>query len=156
VSPSGRGISLLSALLACGAIIGPVATAQASDATIRATLKSAHPTMQKDQVKVQDGIAIYEKRHSSTALIKALNRQATDLHALQGKLSGQSASSTKGAKGKADIVKGLGLVAKSDTGLAKALRAAHGKPVPRSQLTTAVATAKKGNRDLAAGMKLLR
>jgi hypothetical protein len=142
--------------LLVGAVgFGAAAVAQASNATIKATLKSANPTVLKDQAKVLDGIATYDKNHSSSALIKALKRQVSDLNSIQAKISGETASAGKGTHGKAEIVKGLALISDSDKDLVKDLQTAHGKQIPKSKLNTAVVVDKKGNTELVDGAKLL-
>lgn len=145
------------ALLTCAAVAGPVAAAHASDATIRSTIKTAVPKIEKSQAQLINGLAAYQKTHNPTALIKAINAQTKTLKALETKLTAQSTSSTAGTKGKSDIVKGLRLIVGSNTTLAKELQlSAHHAPVSKAKLKAATAADEKGNRDLNAGSKLLK
>ncbi len=145
------------ALLTCAAVAGPVAAAQASDATIRSTLKTAVPKIEKSQAKLINGLAAYQRTHNPTVLIKAINAQSKTLRALETKVSGQPASSAAGTKGKSDIVKGLRLIVGSNTTLAKELQlSAHHAPVSKAKLKAATTADEKGNRDLNAGTKLLK
>jgi hypothetical protein len=144
-------------VLACTAVAGPVAAADASDATLRSTIKTAVPKIEKSQAKLIDGLTAYQKTHNPTALIKAIKGQSRTLSALETKLSQESASSANGTKGKTDIVKGLGLIIGSNTTLAKELQqSAHHAPVSKAKLKAATKADTRGNRDLNAGSKLLK
>jgi len=147
-----RGV-LLGAVM-CAALAGPVAAAQASDNDLRNTLDQYSPKIVKDETAVKKGLAEYPKGKSKP-LIHALKHEVSDLHALKKALSHESASSAKGAKGKKDIVKGLGLIASAYSALDRDVQAAHGGAVPASQVNAAVATDKKGRTKLLAGLHLL-
>lgn len=152
---AGR-ISVLLSVAACAAAVGPVAAADASDATIRATVATAAPKIDRTQAKILDGLASYQSTHSASALVKAIKAQDKTLKVLRTKLRPQVASTANGTKGKADIVKGLGLIVKSNNMLAKELtQSASGKAVSTSQLKAVNKLAKKGNADLNTGGKLL-
>jgi hypothetical protein len=84
------------ALIACAAVTGPVAAAQASDASIRAIVKSDIPKITRSQAKILDGLATYEKSHSATAVIKAIKAQNRDLAALEKKLASQTPTTANG------------------------------------------------------------
>jgi hypothetical protein len=136
--------------------VGPVAAADASDATIRATVADAGPKIDRSQAKIIDGLASYQSTHSAAALIKAVKAQDRTLTALQNRLRPQAASTAHGTKGKADIVKGLALIVKSNKTLVKDLtRSPSGEAVSTAQLKAVTKLAKKGNDDLNAGGKLL-
>ncbi len=135
-------------------LAGPVAAAQASDAQIRGTVKADVPKIIKSQAKILDGLATYEKTHSAKPLISASEKQNRVLKALETKLSRESSSTAAGAKGKADIIKGLKLIVGSNTILIKHLQS--GQPLSASQQKAAVSAAKKGNSDLNAGGRLLK
>jgi hypothetical protein len=157
VSHRSRRICSVASAVACVTAIGPVAAAQASDATIRSTVKSAVPKIEKSQAKLIDGLSTYQKTHNPTALIKAIKGQSKTLTALETKLSSQPASSANGTKGKSDIVKGLRLIIGSNTSLAKELQqSAHHAPVSKAKVNAATAADTRGNRDLNAGSKLLK
>jgi hypothetical protein len=148
--------TVLSAL-GCLAAVGPVTSAQASDATIRSAIKTAVPKIEKSQAKLINGLSTYQTTHNPTALMKAIKGQDKTLKALETKLSAQSPSSANGTKGKADIVKGLRLIVGSNGTLAKELeQSAHHAPVSKAKLKASTAADVKGNRDLTAGSKLLK
>lgn len=149
-----RRISVLSGVALCAVLIGPVAVAQASDNTLRATLNNYAPKISKDENAVKNGLIGYPQG-KVRPLVRALNHEVGDLHALRNKLKNESASSAVGRKGKTDIVKGLSLIAKAYGALRTAVQAAHGGPVPKSAVNAAVATDKKGRQKLLAGLHLL-
>ena len=154
VPRSVRRFSLLSGVALCAILGGPIAGAQASDNSIRATLNSFAPKIVKDENAVRNGLTEYPKGKSKP-LVKALTHEVGDLHSLKSKLAHESASSAAGAKGKTDIVKGLGLIAKAYSTLRKDVLAVHGGPVPKAQVNSAVKTDKKGRSKLLAGLHLL-
>jgi hypothetical protein len=145
---------ILSGLVAFAALAGPVAAAQASDNDLRATLNAYAPKIVKDENAVKKGLNEYPKGKSKP-LVKALNHEVSDLHSLKKALGHESASSTKGRKGKKDIVTGLGLIATAYTSLREDVQAAHGGAVPATEVDAAVATDKKGRTKLLAGLHLL-
>lgn len=144
----------LSGIALFGALAGPVAAAQASDATLRATINSAGPKIVSDEAAVAKGLAGY-KHHKVKPLVRALNHEVNDLHALVHTLRGETASSTKGRKAKKDIVKGLGLIATAYAALSQDVNASHGNGVPPAQVNAAVSTDKRGRAILKTGLKLL-
>jgi hypothetical protein len=149
-----RRFSVLSGVALCAILGGPIAVAQASDNTIRATLNSFAPKVVKDENAVKKGLAGYP--HGKVKpLVKALNHEVSDLHAFTSKLSHEHASSARGRKGKKDVVAGLTLIAKAYAALRADVQAAHGGPVPKAQVTAAVNTDKKGRTKLLAGLHLL-
>jgi len=146
--------SVLLGVALCAVLGGPLAVAQASDSSLRATLSSYAPKIVKDENAVKNGLVGYPQG-KVRPLVRALNHEVADLHALRKKLTRDSASSAKGRKAKADIVAGLGLIATAYGALRKDVRAAHGGPVPSAQVNAAVATDKKGRKKLLTGLHLL-
>lgn len=149
-----RRCSVLSGLALCAVLIGPVAVAQASDNSLRATLNSFAPKIVKDENAVRNGLIGYPQG-KVRPLVRALTREVSDLRALKSKLANESASSARGAKGKTDIIKGLTLIANAYGALRRDVQVAHGGAVPRSKVTAAVNTDKRGRAKLLAGLKLL-
>jgi hypothetical protein len=145
---------VLSGLALCAVLIGPVAVAQASDNSLRATLNSFAPKIVKDENAVRNGLIGYPQG-KVRPLVRALTREVSDLRALKSKLANESASSARGAKGKTDIIKGLTLIANAYGALRRDVQVAHGGAVPRSKVTAAVNTDKRGRAKLLAGLKLL-
>lgn len=151
---SVRRFSLLSGVALCAILGGPIAGAQASDNSIRATLNNFAPKIVKDETAVRTGLTEYPQGKSKP-LIKALGHEVGDLHTLKSQLAHESASSSAGATGKTDIVKGLSLIASAYSTLRKDVIAVHGGPVPTAKVTAAVKTDKKGRTKLLAGLHLL-
>ena len=152
-----RGIRrylLLSGVALCAVLSGPIAIAQASDSSLRATLNSFASKIVKDENAVHNGLIGYPQGKVKP-LVRALTREVSDLHKLKGKLANDSASSARGAKGRTDIIKGLALIARAYGALRHDVQVAHGGPVPRSKVSAAVNTDKKGRAKLLAGLKLL-
>jgi hypothetical protein len=149
-----RRCSVLSGVALCAVLVGPAAVAQASDNTLRSTLNRYAPKIQKDENAVKNGLVGYPQGRVRP-LVRALNHEVGDLHALRNKLSRESGSSAKGRKAKTDIVKGLSLIANAYGALRKAVQAAHGGPVPKAKVNAAVATDRKGRKKLLAGLHLL-
>ncbi|HTU86768.1 MAG TPA: hypothetical protein VMF57_14410 [Solirubrobacteraceae bacterium] len=145
---------VLSGVVAFAVLAGPVAAAQASDNDLRQTLNTYAPKIVKDENAVKKGLKEYPKGKSKP-LVKALNHEVSDLHSLKKALTHESASSTKGRKGKKDIVKGLGLIATAYGALSRDVQAAHGGAVPASEVNAAVSTDKQGRTKLLAGLHLL-
>jgi hypothetical protein len=149
-----RRFSLLSGVALCAVLGGPIAVAQASDNSLRATLNSYGPKIVKDEKAVKKGLKGYPQG-KVRPLTRALKHEVGDLHTLKSKLSHDSASSATGAKAKTDIVKGLGLIASAYGTLRKDVLAAHGGPVPASKVNAAVKTDEKGRKKFLAGLHLL-
>lgn len=146
---------VVSGIVACAALTGPVAVAQASDNTLRATLNHYSPKIVRDENAVKTGLAEYPKGKPKP-LKRALGHEVGDLRTLKSKLKKEHASSRKGRKAKKDIVRGLGLIASAYSALLHDVKAAHGGAVPAAQVNAAVATDKKGRRKLLAGLALLK
>lgn len=152
-----RRTSLVSSLAACAAVAGPVAAAQASDATLRSTVTRALPAIARSQTKILNGLSTLDRTHKAAALIKAINTQDKTLTTLETKLTGEAPSSAAGTKGKADIIAGLKLIVSSNHTVTKELKKASRKQaVSTAQLKAADNAEKAGNRKLNAGAKLLK
>jgi hypothetical protein len=154
VVPAIRRCSLLSGVALCAVLVGPIAAAQASDSTLRATLNNYAPKIVKDENAVKSGLAGYPKGKVKP-LVRALNREVNDLNRLKAALTHDSGSSAAGRKAKKEIVKGLGLIASAYSALRADVQAAHGGAVSKAKVNAAVNTDKKGRTKLLAGLKLL-
>jgi hypothetical protein len=98
-----RRFSVLSGVTLCAVLVGPIAAAQASNNTLRATLNSYSAKIVKDENAVKNGLAGYPQGKVKP-LIHALTTEIRDLHALRTKLADDSASSAEGATAKSEIV----------------------------------------------------
>jgi hypothetical protein len=147
---------LLSSIAACAILAGPVAGAQASDSTIRGTIDAYNGRIANDEARILETAATYDKTRDATPLINALHHEVRDLRALRGKLARESGSSARGRRGRADVVKGLGLIATGYSALAKDVSAASAsKPVTNGELEAARAADRKGHNLVITGLKLL-
>jgi hypothetical protein len=154
VARSVRRYALSSGVALIALLAGPIAGAQATDATIVGTVSHWGPRIAKDENALKAGLIAYA-HHKFKPLEKALNHEVGDLHTLQHIVSGETASSANGRKAKQKIVTGLGLIAKGYGALATDVKASHGNGIPPAQLRSAVNTARKGRRAFLAGVKLL-
>lgn len=150
--------AVAASLIAGGVVAaGPLACAQASNSGLRRTVKLDVPRITSSQARILDGAAKYERTHSSTQLIRAIRAQDRNLLSLKRRVAAERASNTTGARAKADIMRGLTLIVDSNNTLAKDLaRASSHRPVSKRQLAAAVLAARRGNRDLALGGRLLK
>lgn len=146
---------ILSGVVVCAALAGPIAVAQASDNDLRATLNTYAPKIVKDENAVKKGFTQYPKGKPKP-LERALKHEVSDLHALKKALNREKASSAKGRKAKKDIINGLGLIAAAYSSLRADVLAVNGGAVPDSQVEAAVATDKKGRSKLLKGLHLLK
>jgi hypothetical protein len=151
-----RRITVSTLLFGCVTVLGPVAAAQATDATIAATVKNDLPKITRSQARILDGIATLQKNNAVTPLIRAIKAQNRNLTTLRKAVMSQTASTSGGSQGQSDIVTGLQLIVRSNTTLSKDLaRSAKGEAFSKRRLKAAVAAEKRGNRDIDAGGKLL-
>ena len=146
--------SVLTGIALCAVLGSGVGVAQASDNTLRATLNAYAPKIVKDENAVKNGLVGYPQG-KIRPLTRALNHEVSDLHALRKKLHHESASSARGKKAKSDIISGLSLIAAAYGALRTDVLDAHGGPVPKSKVNSAIATDKKGRTKLLAGLHLL-
>lgn len=150
-----RRISILTALSACAAIAGPAASAQASNASLANAIRADNATLIRDELRVANGLIAYQKHHRTGPAARGLRREVTDLKKLSARLSSQTASTARGMRGKAQILRGLELISASYSALATDLTRAHGKAVSRAKLRTATRVDNAGRRSLQSGLKLL-
>jgi hypothetical protein len=157
VSRLARRCLAIPVLASCAVLAGPIASAQASDNTIRATIVSWIGKIKRDEAGVFRGLATFETNNQNKGpVIKAMTHEETDLHKLRTKLDRESASTVRGRRGKADVTAGLGLIATSYGDLAhiyQAMSAAN--PAPPAQLLATMTLVKKGRAEFDAGIKLL-
>jgi hypothetical protein len=138
----------------CAVLGGPVGVAQASDNTLRATLNTYAPIIVKDERAVKHGLSVYPQGHP-WVLTRALKHEVFDLHTLQFKLLQETPSTVAGATAKAEIVTGLGLIAKAYKAFRHDILVVHGGAVSPTAVAAAVRTRNNGHGKLVAGLKLL-
>ena len=89
---------LLSAIVVGAMLAGPVAGAQASDSTVRATIDAYNTRVAKDEARIVDTAATYDKTRNATPLVNALHREVRDLRALKAQLGRESGSTLADAR----------------------------------------------------------
>ncbi len=147
---------LITPLVIGAMAVAPIATARASDASLRASVKRAVPTIRRSQAKINAAQATLRRTHSTTKLFSAVRVQDTALGNLRTTLQGESSSTSTGAKGKADIVKGLGLIVDSNRALVKDIKKESlGTKVSQASLNALVRGDRRGSALFVAGAKLL-
>jgi len=152
VSGSVRGCAVAAAVAVCAVLAGPLASAQASNATLRATVNSYNSRIRHDEARVLDGLSAY-KNHHPAPLIRAIRHEVRDLNALKRQLAGESGSTARGRAAKSDIIQGVGLIASAYVALERDVQAPSGfRPVSLAKVRAKVI---RGRAKLLAGLKLL-
>jgi hypothetical protein len=145
------------AAIACGVLAGPIAVAQASNASIIATFRAANGRFNSDEATLRKRLNAFAKhRTGAKPVIRALRHEVRDIRPVDRRIKGERASSAKGRRGKAAVTKGLTMIANAYSQLATDLqRAQAGHPVTRAQLNAISARARNGHNKLVAGLRLL-
>ncbi len=143
-------------IVAIGLCAAPVSAAQASDAGIAATFVAANPHIASDEAAVAKAVKAYNHNHQARPVVRALGHEVGDLRRLARAIGHQRASTGRGRRAKAEIIKGLSLIAGGYSALASDVEKAHaGDPVPSSAVPAAKARARRGRAKLVAGLRLL-
>jgi hypothetical protein len=132
------------------ALLGPATGAMASDASIRAVLKSYSSRILISEGHVVTAIGEFKKSGNPNGVQAALKRATGVLSSLKSKIAAQSASSRRVKEGKAKLENGLGAV----IGAYRHLKTAFGEK--QSSPQTAKAEAKKALRAIKQGASELR
>jgi hypothetical protein len=141
---------------AIGALAGPISAVQASNASIVATFRGANARLNADEAAVARAVTAYRRNHRSRRVIAALRHEVRDIRRVNRKIKRQRASTRKGRRGKADVTKGLSLIANAYATLANDIRKARaGHPVPQSRINATVASDERGRAKLLTGLRLL-
>ena len=145
------------AVLLCGALTaGFAASASASDASIKAVIKSFNSKILVAEGHVVSAIGEYKKTGNPTAVRSAISKSITVLDSLKAKVSAQSASSGRVKAGKAKLVKGLASVVSAYKKLSIAFGEKKVSPAAaKAEAVKAVSAVKKGRTELREAVKLL-
>ncbi|MCW3019687.1 MAG: hypothetical protein JWN10_1995 [Solirubrobacterales bacterium] len=148
----------LACVVAFGAVtLAPVASASASDSSIKALIKSYNGKIVTSEGKLLTAIGEYKTSRNPEHVIGALDNAIGVLRSLKAKIANQSATTTRVKKGKADLVKGLQAVIVAYGHLKVAFGEKAGSPsAARENAEKADVAVKKGRVDLAEGLKLLK
>jgi hypothetical protein len=156
MSRSIRRCSALSLLASCAILAGPIVSAQASDTSIRATIVSWEGRIMQDENAVGQAVRGFVQDGQAAPVIMTMTREDRDLHTLIARLDAQSASTARGAQGKADVTGGLRLIATAYGDLAGDYRSmGTANPASPSKINATVSLDKQGRAKLKAGLRLL-
>lgn len=146
----------LAAALAAAAIVGgPVAAASASDLTIKIALVHAAPGLHRSDLRLRAAFVRYARTHRTGPVVRAIRAQDRDLSALRTRVRRSSASTSGGARGRRDIISGLGLVLRSNFDVNAHLRRQGAAGLSPAQLRTAERLGQRGERLYRRGITLL-
>ena len=134
---------------------GPIAAAHASDTTIKLALLRATPGLRRSDLRLRAAFARYATTHQAGPVIRAIRAQDRDIFRLQTKVRRSSASTADGARGRRDIIAGLGDILRSNYGVNDHLRRQGATGLSPSQLRTAERVARRGDSLYRRGVKLL-
>lgn len=148
-------IALFTIVLGCG-LTGPTAMASASDASIKAVIKSYDSKILIAEGHLVTAIGEYKKSGTPAAVQKAIQKETGVLISLESKIESQSASSPRVKLGKAKFVKGLQKVVVAYRHLGKAFGEKKVSPqAAKTEAKKAVSTVKSARVELREGAKLL-
>lgn len=144
------------ALLGCG-LTGPVASASASDVSIKRVISTYAPKVAVAEGHALRTIGEYATTRNAVPVEAALGNSIVVLRALKTKIEHQSAVRAIVKLGKAKLEKGLGAVIRAYEHLQKAFNEQAASPQAASeQALKARAAVKRGRRELAEGLSLLK
>ena len=144
------------ALVLSGALVGPVATAAATDASIKALISGHESKIVADEGRLLTAIGEFKKSANPTAVEAADKVVISDLRTLASKLSKLRASTVPVKLGKSKFDKGLLTIAIAYSKLEKVFaEQAHAPSAALAESKKVLKAVKKGQRQLQAGVKLL-
>jgi hypothetical protein len=143
--------------MALGAMLaGPVSGASASDASIKAAIKSYNSKILVAEGHLVTAIGEYKKSGSPSGVQSALQKSIAVLESLKSKIAAQSASSQRVKLGKSKFEKGLQSVILAYQRLKKAFGEKKVSPrAAKAEAVKAVSAVKSGRTELREGAKLL-
>ncbi|HLH13342.1 MAG TPA: hypothetical protein VKV16_01020 [Solirubrobacteraceae bacterium] len=141
----------------CAVLLGSVASASASDSSIRNLIKAYNPKILVAEGHVVSAIGEYKKTRNPAPVVKALDNSISVFRSLKSKISQQSAKSSRVQEGKRKLMKGL----QSVIGAYEKLKVAFGERAgsPQAAKETAMkaeAAVKRGRKQLSEGIQLLK
>lgn len=149
-------LRIVVAMLAASAMIGgPIAAASASDLTIKIALVRVAPRLRHSQTRLRRALRHYKVTRRAARVIRAIRAQDRDLYALRTRIRRTSTSSSTGTVARRDIVRGLGLVLKSNREVGAELRRQGPYGLSPRQVRRATRLATRGNRLYRRGVLLL-
>lgn len=141
---------------ALGVLAGPVATASASDASIKSVIKSYNSKLLVADGHLVTALGEYKKSGNPSGVTSALAASVHVLRSLKSAISSQSASSSKVKEGKAKFEQGLQKVIVAYEHLKTGFGEKKSSPaVAKAQAKKAVVILKQASGELREGTKLL-
>lgn len=141
--------ALLAAIL-----LGPVAGASASDASIKQVVREYNSRILASERQVEKAIAEYKTTGNPSGVKTALTRAIAVLVSLKSKIAAQSAASPRVKEGRAKLLKGLQEVIVAYGHLRTAV--GENSAAARAQAVEASRGIITGSRELSEGFKLLK
>jgi hypothetical protein len=137
-------------------LVAPVSGASASDASIKAVIKSYSPRILVAEGHVLTAIGRYKKSGNPSAVKSALATSISVFGSLKSKIAAQSASSTRVRAGQAKFEKGLQKVILAYRSLQTAFGEKRASPTAaKAEAKKALRAVKAGHKEIVEGAKLL-
>jgi hypothetical protein len=152
-----RAMPVVLCMAVLGALlVGPVSGASASDASIKAVIKSYTSKIDLAEGHLLSEIGRYAKSGNPTKVDAALGRSIEVFTSLKAKIAAQSASSGRVKRGKAKFEKGLGKIVTAYRRLKTAFGEKKSSPsAAKAEAKKALTAVKSGRRELREGARLL-
>jgi hypothetical protein len=139
-----------------GVLIGPVSGAAASDASIKAVIKSYDSKILTAEGHVLTALGAYKKSGNPSGAQAAIQKSIAVLSSLKSKIASQPASSNRVKLGKAKFEQGLQAVVVAYGHLKTALGEKKVSPqAAKAEAKKALLAVKAGSKELREGAKLL-
>jgi hypothetical protein len=144
------------AVLLCGALTASVTGASASDASIKAVVKSFDSKILVAEGHVVSALGEYKKTGDPSGVKSAIGKSIAVLSSLKAKVAVQSAPAGRVKTGKAKLVKGLSAVVGAYRKLSVAFGEKKVSPAAaKTEAAKAVVAVDKGRKELREAVKLL-
>jgi hypothetical protein len=152
----GSGRAALCAAVLAGVLAGPVSGASASDASIKAVIKSYNSKILVSEGHVVSAIGEFKSSGNPKGVQAALRKATVVLGSLKSKIAAQSASGRRVKLGKTKLEQGLQKVILAYERLEKAFGEKQVSPAAaKAEAKKAVAAVNAGRADLREAVKLL-
>jgi hypothetical protein len=153
-----RAVRLAACLaVACAVLAGPVSGAPASEASIKAVIKSYNPKILVAEGHLLSAIGEFKSTGDPVPVQAALAQSIAVLRQLESKIAAQRAVRARVKRGKAKLVRGLKAVILAYEQLSKAFGEQKASPEAAAAEAAGATTAvRRGRTELREGAKLLR
>lgn len=152
----GTGRVALCAVVLGGVLVGPVSSAAASNASIKAVIKSYDSKILVAEGHAVAAIGEFDKSGNPSGADAALRKSIAVLSSLKSKIAKQSASSSRGRAGKTKFERGLQLIVVAYRHLETAFGERKANPqAAKAEAKQALLEVKAGSKELGEGAKLL-